>query len=179
MRRCRDRPGARGVLAGASRGPGPAHGGEVDADWLPVRVPAQDLAACIDILFENVFAHTPEGAGFAVRLTPRAGGGAWLMVSDEGQGFAGGYPVSRGASGPGSTGLGLDIARRIADSSGGSLTMGRSARGGAAITLALGATAAPREPDGVPGIIRHRPGRPNMRSAAGRRTVGVVVDRRP
>ena len=134
---------------------------EVAADWLPVRVPAQDLAACIDILLENVFAHTAEGAGFAVRLTPRAGGGAWLMVSDEGPGFGdGGYPVSRGASGAGSTGLGLDIARRIADSSGGSLTIGRSARGGAAVTLALGATAAPREADRRHGIIRHRASRP-------------------
>ena len=134
---------------------------EVAADWLPVRVPAQDLAACIDILLENVFAHTAEGAGFGVRLTPRAGGGAWLMVSDEGPGFGdGGYPVSRGASGAGSTGLGLDIARRIADSSGGSLTIGRSARGGAAVTLALGATAAPREADRRHGIIRHRAGRP-------------------
>ncbi len=130
---------------------------EVAADWLPVRVPAQDLAACIDILLENVFAHTAEGAGFAVRLTARAGGGAWLMVSDEGPGFAdGGYPVSRGASGAGSTGLGLDIARRIADSSGGSLTIGRSARGGAAITMALGATAPPRDADRRHGIIRHR-----------------------
>lgn len=82
------------------------------------------------------------------------------MVSDEGPGFAeGGYPVSRGASGAGFTGLGLDIARRIADSSGGSLTIGRSARGGGAITLALGATAAPRESDRRHGIIRHRAGR--------------------
>ena len=61
---------------------------EIDADWLPVRVPAQDLAACVDILLENVFAHTPEGAAFGVRLTARASGGAWLTVADDGPGFA-------------------------------------------------------------------------------------------
>ncbi|HSR84850.1 MAG TPA: HAMP domain-containing sensor histidine kinase [Streptosporangiaceae bacterium] len=119
---------------------------EIDADWLPVRVPAQDLAACVDILLENVFAHTPEGAAFGVRLTARASGGAWLTVADDGPGFAGDY-TARGTSGGGSTGLGLDIARRIAEASGGSLTIGRSPRGGAAITLALGATAPPRDAD--------------------------------
>ena len=120
----------------------------IGSDWLPVRVPAQDLAACVDILLENVFAHTPEGVSFSVRLAGRAGGGAWLTVSDDGPGFADdtdGYPVVRGASGRGSTGLGLDIARRIAEASGGSLTIGRSPRGGAAITLTLGPTIAPAE----------------------------------
>jgi signal transduction histidine kinase len=116
---------------------------EIETDWLPVRVPAQDLSACVDILLENVFAHTPEGASLAVRLNPRAAGGAWLIVADEGPGFAGADPVSRGRSGGGSTGLGLDIARRIAEASGGSLTIGRSPHGGAAVTLALGPTAAP------------------------------------
>ncbi len=135
---------------------------EVDADWLPVRVPAQDLAACIDILLENVFAHTPEGAAFGVRLTPRASGGAWLTIADDGPGFAGSSLADRGASGGGSTGLGLDIARRIAEASGGSLTIGRSPRGGAAITLALGPTASPRQPDRsqVRGKLRTRRSRP-------------------
>jgi signal transduction histidine kinase len=132
---------------------------EIDMDWLPVRVPAQDLAACVDILLENVFAHTPEGAAFGVRLTARASGGAWLTVADDGPGFAGDY-AARGTSGGGSTGLGLDIARRIADASGGSLTIGRSPRGGAAITLALGPTAPPREPDRRHGRSRLRTGRP-------------------
>ena len=121
---------------------------EIETDWLPVGVPAEDLAACVDILLENVFAHTPEGVSLGVRLAGRAGGGAWLTVADDGQGFADdtdGYPVVRGASGRGSTGLGLDIARRIAEASGGSLTIGRSPRGGAAITLALGPTVAPAD----------------------------------
>jgi signal transduction histidine kinase len=116
---------------------------EIDADWLPVRVPAQDLSACVDILLENVFAHTPEGAAFGVRVAARANGGAWLTVSDDGPGLASDF-TARGTSGGGSTGLGLDIARRIAEASGGSLTIGRSPRGGAAISLALGPTAAPK-----------------------------------
>jgi signal transduction histidine kinase len=128
---------------------------DIDSDWLPVRVPAQDLAACADILLENVFAHTPEGAAFGVRLTARASGGAWLTVADDGPGFAS-EQTARGSSGGGSTGLGLDIARRIAESSGGSLTIGRSPRGGGAITLALGPTAAHREPDRRSGLRRLR-----------------------
>ena len=40
---------------------------------VPVLVSRDDLAACADILLENVFAHTPEGASLAVRLSPRAG----------------------------------------------------------------------------------------------------------
>ncbi len=133
---------------------------EIDSDWLPVRAPAQDLAACVDILLENVFAHTPEGAAFGVRLTARANGGAWLTVADDGPGFAGDY-AARGTSGAGSTGLGLDIARRIAESSGGSLTIGRAPRGGAAITVALGPTAPPRDSD-------RRHGRGKQRGARSR-----------
>ncbi len=139
---------------------------DIGADWLPVRVPAQDLAACLDILLENVFAYTPEGTPFGVRLTARAGGGAWLMVADEGPGFGAGNPAQRGASGGGSTGLGLDIAKRIAEASGGSLILGRSPRGGAAVTLALGPTAPPRDSDHRRlGMSRLRHGRPGATDA--------------
>ena len=124
---------------------------EIETDWLPVGVPAEDLAACVDILLENVFAHTPEGVALGVRLARRAAGGGWLTVADDGAGFDNADLVSRGSSAGGSTGLGLDIARRIAEASGGSLTIGRSPRGGAAITLALGPTAAPEETARRPG----------------------------
>jgi signal transduction histidine kinase len=105
---------------------------------VPVRVSRDDLAACADILLENVFAHTPEGAAFTIRLSGRAGGGAWLMVADDRPGFGDADPTQRGLSRGGSTGLGLDIARRIAEGSGGSLAVGRSASGGGAVTLGLG-----------------------------------------
>jgi signal transduction histidine kinase len=133
---------------------------DIETDWLRVRVPAQDLAACVDILLENVFSHTPEGSALFVRLSTRASGGAWLVVSDDGPGFADESPARRGKSGGGSTGLGLDIATRIAEASGGSLTIGRSARGGAAVTVGLGPTTAPRSAHRRhERVWRHRPRR--------------------
>ncbi|WP_433541250.1 hypothetical protein ACQP10_09910 [Streptosporangium sandarakinum] len=59
-------------------------------------------------------------------------------MSDDGPGFGIAAPPERGRSGAGSTGLGLDIARRTAESSGGSLSLGGSATGGASVTLLLG-----------------------------------------
>jgi signal transduction histidine kinase len=114
---------------------------EVPTDPALVQVSRDDLASCADILLENVFTHTPEGAGLAIRLSHRAGGGAWLVVADDGPGFPPGGPVRRGLSGGGSTGLGLDIARRIAEASGGTLTIGRSASGGGCVTLGFGSPA--------------------------------------
>ncbi|HEX6578700.1 MAG TPA: HAMP domain-containing sensor histidine kinase [Jiangellaceae bacterium] len=104
---------------------------------LPVQAAAADLAAAVDVLLGNVFAHTPDGTAFEVRLERRAGGGASVVVADAGTGFDQ-ADVSRGASGAASTGLGLDIARRVAESSGGAFTIGRSAAGGAEVTLDLG-----------------------------------------
>jgi signal transduction histidine kinase len=139
---------------------------ELAGGQLPVRVSGADLAACMDILLENVFAHTPDGAALAIRLSRRAAGGAWLVVADDGPGFRSPDPTERGRSSGGSTGLGLDIARRIAESSGGTLTVGRSAAGGASVTVGLGPVAGP-----VDRTRRHRhtqgalPGYP--RAAAG------------
>jgi signal transduction histidine kinase len=110
---------------------------ELPAHPVPVRAAAEDLAAAVDALLENVVAHTPEGTDFAVHLQPTAAG-ARLIITDEGPGMASAEPV-RGRSDGGSTGLGLDIARRCAVSSGGSMTIGRSDAGGAAVTLQLGA----------------------------------------
>ena len=118
---------------------------------MPVRVSGQDLAACMDILLENVFAHTPDGAGLAIRLSRRAGGGVWLAVTDDGPGFPDPDLTERGRSSGGGTGLGLDIARRIAEASGGTLTIGRSVSGGGQVTVGLGPIVTPAE-----GISRHR-----------------------
>jgi signal transduction histidine kinase len=118
---------------------------------LPVRVTADDLRACMDVLLENVFSHTPDGVALAVRLSRRAAGGAWLVVSDDGPGFPDTGPAERGNSTGGSTGLGLDIVRRAAAASGGTLTIGRSASGGGAVTVGLGAATRP-----VDRMSRHR-----------------------
>jgi signal transduction histidine kinase len=115
-----------------------------------VQVAREDLAACADVLLENVFTHTPEGVALSVRLSRRAGGGAWLVVADDGPGFPPGGPVRRGLSRGGSTGLGLDIARRVAEASGGTMTIGRSVSGGGCVTLGLG------PPTGLSARRRHR-----------------------
>ena len=104
---------------------------------VPVRAAAEDLAAAVDALVENVVAHTPEGTLFAVRLTAQPPG-ARLEVSDEGPGIDRAEPI-RGRSDRGSTGLGLDIARRCAESSGGSMTITTNPSGGALVILDLGA----------------------------------------
>jgi signal transduction histidine kinase len=107
---------------------------------LPVGLPPDELAAAVDALFGNVFAHTDDGTPFAVRLAARAGGGAVLTVVDSGPGLP--EPIQagaeRGISGAGSTGLGLDIVRRAARTSGGDLTLGTGPSGGAALTVELG-----------------------------------------
>jgi signal transduction histidine kinase len=107
------------------------------ADPLPVRAAEGDLAAAADALLENVVAHTPEGTGFAVKLVRKASG-ARLEISDEGPGIPDAAEV-RGRSDRGSSGLGLDIARRCAEASGGSMTITQSPSGGALVTLDLGA----------------------------------------
>ncbi|WP_328417936.1 HAMP domain-containing histidine kinase [Micromonospora sp. NBC_00389] len=103
---------------------------------LPVGVPPDDLAAAVDALLGNVFAHTPDGTPFAVRLAPEAGQ-VLLTITDEGQGMPAGA-VRRGASAAGSTGLGLDIARRAAQAGGGRLELRTGPGGGAQVLLRLG-----------------------------------------
>jgi signal transduction histidine kinase len=111
---------------------------KITAEPVLVGVSRDDLAACADILLENVFSHTPEGTALSVRVSHRAGGGAWVVVSDSGPGFADPDAACRGRSSAGSTGLGLDIAQRIAEASGGTLTVGRSPSGGGAVTAGFG-----------------------------------------
>ncbi|MGH3389203.1 MAG: ATP-binding protein [Actinomadura sp.] len=112
--------------------------GPVAPDPLPVALAREDLAACVDALLGNVFAHTPEGTAFTVGLEPRPTGGARLIVADDGPGFATPDPLVRGVSGTGSSGLGLDIARRAAEATGGALSIGRAEGGGALVVLELG-----------------------------------------
>ncbi len=100
---------------------------------LPVRLPRADLEAAVDIVLQNVFVHTPEGTGMSVQVSPGQGGGALVAVEDAGPGWS-----SSLAEGPGSTGLGLDIASRAAEASGGGLRRETVASGGARVVLVLG-----------------------------------------
>jgi signal transduction histidine kinase len=114
---------------------------ELPESALPVRASAEDLAAAVDALLENVVAHTPEGSSVHVSLHADPRAGAVLQIADDGPGISD-DASARGRSDRGSTGLGLDIARRCAELSGGAMTIGRSESGGALVTLRLGPPAA-------------------------------------
>lgn len=108
---------------------------------LPVALARGDLEACVDALLGNVFAHTPNGTAFTVRLEPRDGDGARLVVADEGPGLPSGQATGvlrRGVSGSGSSGLGLDIVRRTAEQSGGGVRLDGPAGGGLTVVVELG-----------------------------------------
>jgi signal transduction histidine kinase len=112
---------------------------EFDAPNAPIWVPASesDVAAAVDALVGNVFRHTPEGTPYQVRI--RLGRGFVLLsVDDGGPGIAEpALALRRGASGGASTGLGTDIARRVAEEAGGGIDVGSSRLGGARVTLTL------------------------------------------
>jgi signal transduction histidine kinase len=94
------------------------------------------VAALVDTLIENVFSHTPEGTSFGLRVS--GGFKPLLEVFDRGPGFHTVAAIGRGVSGAGSTGLGLDIARRTAELSGGGLELNDRPGGGAVVKVWFG-----------------------------------------
>jgi signal transduction histidine kinase len=62
----------------------------------------------------------------------------YLTVDDAGPGFGGRHLLRRGVSTASSTGLGLDIVRRTAEASHGSLQLGESPAGGARVMVRFG-----------------------------------------
>ena len=100
---------------------------------LPVRMGALDLCDVVDILIDNVFAHTDEQVPMAVTLSSEAAM-AVLRVADGGPGFP---PLGQVQDERvGSTGLGLDIVQRAVLAQGGSVV--RSAPGSkGAVVLSL------------------------------------------
>ncbi len=116
----------------------------------PVRIPVArpELVAALDALLGNVFRHTPEGTPFSLDVH-NGEDAVIVLVSDAGPGIADPEAaLARGNKGDraGSTGLGLDIVRRVAESTGGDLRIGRSVLGGTEVRiwLALGAGRGPR-----------------------------------
>lgn len=99
-----------------------------------VALSAAELESALDVVLANVFHHTPEGTAFAVRLVVDDGGVRVLSVEDDGPGLAPGA-LQRGVSTAGSTGLGLDIARRATEAAGGRLRAENRPDGGARVVL--------------------------------------------
>lgn len=108
---------------------------------VPVAVGESDLAALLDVVLDNVFNHTPDGTAAAVTLLPApdgAVGTVLLRVDDAGPGIPDDVAVrTRGASGAGSTGLGLAIAASTARAAGGALTLTASPQGGLRVEVSL------------------------------------------
>jgi signal transduction histidine kinase len=84
-----------------------------------------------------VFSHTDPGTSFDVSVGSDRGR-PWIEVSDHGPGFIPGRLAERGVSGAGSTGLGLDIVRRTAESVGGEMKMSDRPGGGAVVRVWVG-----------------------------------------
>ncbi|WP_086803059.1 sensor histidine kinase [Streptomyces caniscabiei] len=105
----------------------------------PVRAPVAraDLAAALDALLGNVFRHTAQGTAFAVDVH-NGEDAVIVLVSDAGPGIAdpeAAMARGRGSGSDGSTGLGLDIVRRLAESTGGDVRIGSSVLGGTEVRI--------------------------------------------
>ncbi|WP_433834092.1 HAMP domain-containing sensor histidine kinase [Actinoplanes sp. CA-015351] len=127
---------------------------------IPVPVARAELAAALDAVLGNVFRYTPQGTSFEVGLSRRDGWVA-LRVDDAGPGIDDPeQALRRGQSNQGSTGLGLDIARRVAQATGGSVSLDRAAMGGASVVMLLAdADATPKTPSRFGLVGRGRPAR--------------------
>ncbi|WBB69757.1 HAMP domain-containing sensor histidine kinase [Micromonospora sp. WMMD812] len=103
----------------------------------PAPVPRAELAAALDAVIGNVFRYTPQGTAFEVAVSRRDGYVA-IRVDDAGPGIANpDRALRRGTSDQGSTGLGLDIAKRVALQANGSVSIDRARLGGASVVMLL------------------------------------------
>ncbi|MFK8912147.1 ATP-binding protein [Streptomyces sp. YS-3] len=136
----------------------------------PVRIPVArpELAAALDAMLGNVFRHTPEGTGFAVDVH-NGEDAVIVLISDAGPGIADPRAaLARGSSGGGSTGLGLDIVRRMAEATGGDVRLGRSVLGGTEVRVWIGLGGGGTRPSRIRPRRRRRrpePRRPGPRAA--------------
>ncbi|MFJ4686011.1 sensor histidine kinase [Streptomyces sp. NPDC088789] len=126
----------------------------------PVRIPVAraDLAAALDALLGNVFRHTPEGTAFAVDLH-NGEDAVIVLVSDAGAGISdpeAAMARGRGSGSDGSTGLGLDIVRRLAEATGGDVRIGSSVLGGTEVRIWIQIAGSRPERRGHRGTVRRR-----------------------
>jgi signal transduction histidine kinase len=103
----------------------------------PVPVAKAELGAALDALLGNVCRYTPQGTPFEVTVSRRDGYVA-IRVEDGGPGIADpDRALRRGMSMEGSTGLGLDIVRRVAVAANGAVNIDRGRLGGASVVVLL------------------------------------------
>jgi len=95
-------------------------GSPADTEIL-VASPDAEILTALDNLVQNVLTHTPAGTGFSVEVVAKPPS---LIVSDGGDGLPSPDVFDRGSSTGESSGLGLDIVRRIAEASGGEVRIG-------------------------------------------------------
>ncbi|MEU6076529.1 HAMP domain-containing sensor histidine kinase [Micromonospora sp. NPDC047074] len=130
----RDRMVFWAALAGDQNRPHHVSGAQLR---IPAPVPRAELAAALDAVIGNVFRYTPQGTAFEVAVSRRDGYVA-IRIDDAGPGIANpDRALRRGASDRGSTGLGLDIAKRVALQANGSVSIDRARLGGASVVMLL------------------------------------------
>ena len=88
---------------------------------IPVSVSDADVLTALDNLVQNVLTHTPSGTAFEVTVKSSP---PTLIISDDGEGLSSPNVFDRGSSSGKSSGLGLDIVRKVAESSGGEVRIG-------------------------------------------------------
>ncbi|WP_199733524.1 HAMP domain-containing sensor histidine kinase [Micromonospora sp. BL4] len=130
----RDRMVFWAALAGDQNRPHRVNGAQLR---IPAPVPRAELAAALDAVIGNVFRYTPQGTAFEVAVSRRDGYVA-IRIDDAGPGIANpDRALRRGASDQGSTGLGLDIAKRVSLQANGSVSIDRARLGGASVVMLL------------------------------------------
>jgi signal transduction histidine kinase len=117
---------------------------KVDASLPPVDGDARSLSHALQNLIGNAVKYGGSAKWIGVRAR-RNGGGVVINVDDAGPGIAPEdaryvfepFYRGRGSDRARGSGLGLTIVKRIVDEHRGTITIGRSSRGGAAFTIAL------------------------------------------
>jgi signal transduction histidine kinase len=110
----------------------------LDAAGGLVGLGAEEVGLILDTLVGNVFSHTASGTGFEIRSGREDEGALWVQVTDDGEGFHDRSALDRGSSGAGSTGLGLDIARKMARTANGDVQIDNRPGGGAVVRVSFG-----------------------------------------
>jgi heavy metal sensor kinase len=134
-------------------------------DELPLRADDALLRRMLMNLLDNAVKHTP--AGGAVSLSARRSGEAYVVeVADTGPGipaelqsrvFDRFFRASNGSTDPAGAGLGLAIARRVAELHGGALTLARSGARGSVFRVTLPAPPLPASPQPPHGLVLTSP----------------------